>query len=57
MRHVRLIAVALRLEAAKELDTYINDVREGNNDADAPLFTDRSGQALTGNQSASASSG
>ncbi|HEY6203925.1 MAG TPA: tyrosine-type recombinase/integrase [Candidatus Limnocylindria bacterium] len=41
--------VTLHLEAAKELDTYINDVREGDTDADAPLFTDRSGQALTGN--------
>lgn len=41
--------VTLHLEAAKELDTYINDVREGDADADASLFTDRSGQALTGN--------
>ncbi len=41
--------VTLHLEAAKELDTYINDVRAGDTDADAPLFTDRSGQALTGN--------
>lgn len=41
--------VTLHLEAAKELDTYINDVREGDTDTDAPLFTDRSGQALTGN--------
>lgn len=34
---------------AKELDRYINDVREGDNDQDAPLFTDRSGETLTGN--------
>src|SRR2546427_12460333 len=41
--------VTLHLEAAKELDTYVNDVREGGSDPDAPLFTDRSGQALSGN--------
>ena len=41
--------VTLHLEAAKELDVYINDVRRGEQDPDAPLFTDRSGNALTGN--------
>ena len=41
--------VTLHLEAAKELDVYINDVRRGEVDADAPLFTDASGNALTGN--------
>src|SRR5205823_8722732 len=29
--------VTLHLEAAKELDTYINDVREGGTDPEAPL--------------------
>ena len=41
--------VTLHLEAAKELDTYINDVRKGDVDSEAPLFTDRTGAALTGN--------
>ena len=41
--------VTLHLEAAKELDVYINDVRKGEVDADAPLFTDHSGNAITGN--------
>jgi integrase len=41
--------VTLHLEAAKALDTYINDVRKGEVDADAPLFTNRTGAALTGN--------
>jgi hypothetical protein len=30
--------VTLHLEAARELDTYINDIREGDNDQDAPLL-------------------
>lgn len=41
--------VTLHLDAAKELDVYINDVRTGDVDPDAPLFTDSSGRALTGN--------
>lgn len=41
--------VTLHLEATKELDVYINDVRKGEVDSEAALFTDRSGVALTGN--------
>ena len=41
--------VTLHLEAGKELDVYISDVRIGDLDPDAPLFTDTSGDALTGN--------
>jgi integrase len=41
--------VTLHLEAGKELDVYINDVRTGDVDPDAPLFTDTAGNALTGN--------
>jgi integrase len=41
--------VTLHLEAAKELDTYINDIRKGDAEQDSPLFTDRSGRALAGN--------
>src|SRR2546428_790409 len=41
--------VTLHLDAAKELDTYINDVRNGDVDSEAALFTDRTGAALTGN--------
>jgi integrase len=40
--------VTLHLGAAKVLDTYINNVRERGTEPDAPLFTDRSRQALTG---------
>lgn len=41
--------VTLHLEAAKELDVYINDIRAGDVDPEAPLFSDTSGEALTGN--------
>jgi len=41
--------VTLHLEAAKELDVYINDLRRGELDPEAPLFTDRTGAALSGN--------
>lgn len=41
--------VTLHLEAAKELDVYINDVRRGELDPEAPLTTDRTGAALSGN--------
>lgn len=41
--------VTLHLEAAKELDAYMNDTRQGENDPEAPLFLDRHGEALTGN--------
>ena len=44
------------IETAKALDNYAAD-REDDTDDSAPFFTDRSGQALTGNGSANSSSG
>jgi integrase len=36
------------VEVVKELDHYIFDVRQGEQDDDAPIFTNRYGRALTG---------
>lgn len=41
--------VTIPIEALKALDGYIADHRLGDADDQAPLFTDRRGQALTGN--------
>ena len=40
--------IALPVEVVKALDHYIHDVRAGEQDDDAPMFTNRHGQALTG---------
>lgn len=40
--------IALPVEVVKELDHYIFDVRQGEQDDDAPVFTNRYGNALTG---------
>jgi integrase/recombinase XerD len=41
--------VTIPIEAAKALDAYIADHRMGETEDDAPLFTDRHGNPLTGN--------
>lgn len=40
--------IALPVEVVKEFDHYIFDVRQGDQDDDAPIFTNRYGKALTG---------
>jgi site-specific recombinase XerD len=40
--------IAMPVEVVKELDHYIFDVRQGEQDDDAPIFTNRYGRALTG---------
>lgn len=40
--------IALPVEVVKEFDHYIFDVRQGDQDDDAPIFTNRYGRALTG---------
>lgn len=40
--------IAMPVEVVKELDRYINDFRRGDDDEDAPLFTNRHGGPLTG---------
>jgi integrase len=41
--------VTVPVETLKVLDLYLADYREGEKDPEAPLFTDRSGQGITGN--------
>ena len=41
--------VNIPIETLKALDGYVSDHRLGETDDEAPLFTDRHGQALTGN--------
>ena len=41
--------VTIPIEAAKVLDAYIANHRKGESGDDSPLFTDRHGNALTGN--------
>ena len=40
--------LALPIEVVKVLDRYVNDHRKGDNSDDAPLFTDRRGEVLSG---------
>lgn len=41
--------VTVPIETLKVLDLYLADNREGEKDPDAPFFTDRSGEGITGN--------
>ncbi len=46
-KSIRPREVAIPIETTKELDRYIRDFRNGDNDEDAPLFTGRRGGPLT----------